>query len=173
MKCGSSARTSTPKSSGLRLLIPVITLRLRRQLPGRVTPFYVEELSRGSLDGADLIVSGVNSLGAHWIGRTLGPLLWPGATVIAVTKGLEASRDGNPIILPDVLREELPAAIRDQVTLAAIGGPVHRRRAGRPAAFVRRVHVAGRRARTAAARNLRHGLLPHLDLDRHHRRGGL
>jgi len=96
--------------------------RLRRQLPDRVVPFYVEELPR-ALDGADVIVSGVNSLGVHWIGRTLGPLLWPGATVIAVTKGLEATPDGNPRILPDVLRDELPAAIRDRVTLAAIGGP--------------------------------------------------
>ncbi len=96
--------------------------RLRRQLPGRVRPFFVEDLAE-ALDGADVIVSGVNSLGVHWIGRTLGPLLWPGATVIAVTKGLEASSDGNPRILPDVLRAELPAALRDRVTLAAIGGP--------------------------------------------------
>lgn len=96
--------------------------RLRRQLPARVTPFFVEDLPK-ALEGADLIVSGVNSLGVHWIGRTLGPLLWPGATVIAVTKGLEASREGTPRILPDVLRDELPAALRDRVALAAIGGP--------------------------------------------------
>src|SRR5512137_678708 len=96
--------------------------RLRRQLPGRVTPFYVEGLPK-ALDGADLIVSGVNSLGVHWIGRTLGPLLWPGATVIAVTKGLEARPDGNPAILPDVLASELPASVRDRVSLNAIGGP--------------------------------------------------
>lgn len=96
--------------------------RLRRQLPARVTPFFVEDLPR-ALDGADLIVSGVNSLGVHWIGQKLAPLLWPGATVIAVTKGLEASPDGDLRILPDVLRDELPAALRDRVTLAAIGGP--------------------------------------------------
>jgi glycerol-3-phosphate dehydrogenase (NAD(P)+) len=96
--------------------------RLRRQLPGRVTPFYVEELPK-ALEATDLIVSGVNSLGVHWIGRTLGPLLWPGATIIAVTKGLEATPEGNPAILPDVLRDELPPSVRDRVTLAAIGGP--------------------------------------------------
>ncbi len=43
--------------------------------------------------------------------------------VIAVTKGLEASPEGDPRILPDVLRPELPPALQDQVTLAAIGGP--------------------------------------------------
>lgn len=96
--------------------------RLRRQLPGRVTPYYIEQVEQ-ALDGADLIVSGVNSLGVHWIGRTLGPLLWPGATIIAVTKGLEATPQGEVRILPDVLRDELPPALRDQVTLAAIGGP--------------------------------------------------
>ncbi len=96
--------------------------RLRRLLPDRVTPFFVEDLPR-ALAGADVVVSGVNSLGVRWLGRTLGPLLWPGATVIAVTKGLEALPEGQVSILPDVLRSELPAAVRDQVTLAAIGGP--------------------------------------------------
>ncbi|MCX6028552.1 MAG: glycerol-3-phosphate dehydrogenase [Chloroflexi bacterium] len=96
--------------------------RLRRQLPAGVQPFYVEQLDH-ALAGADLIVSGVNSLGMHWIGRTLGPRLWPGATVIAVTKGLEATPAGDLRILPDVLRDELPPSLRDRVALAAIGGP--------------------------------------------------
>jgi glycerol-3-phosphate dehydrogenase (NAD(P)+) len=96
--------------------------RLKRTLPDGVQPYYVEQLAE-ALGGADVVVSGVNSMGVHWIGRTLGPLLWPGATVIAVTKGLEATPGGELRILPDVLRDELPAALRDQVTLAAIGGP--------------------------------------------------
>jgi glycerol-3-phosphate dehydrogenase (NAD(P)+) len=96
--------------------------RLRRTLPDGVRPYYVEQVA-DALHGADVIVSGVNSLGVHWIGRTLAPLLWPGATVIAVTKGLEAAPDGALHILPDVLRDELPANLRDQVSLAAIGGP--------------------------------------------------
>ena len=96
--------------------------KLRRQLPPNVRSYFVEQLPE-ALDGADAIVSGVNSLGVHWIGRTLGPLLWPGATVIAVTKGLEAQGDGNPAILPDVLASELPAGLRDRVSLNAIGGP--------------------------------------------------
>jgi glycerol-3-phosphate dehydrogenase (NAD(P)+) len=96
--------------------------RLRRTLPDSVQPYYVEQLAE-ALEGADVIVSGVNSLGVHWIGRTLGPLLWPGATVIAVTKGLEGGPGGGLRILPDVLRDELPAALRDRIILAAIGGP--------------------------------------------------
>lgn len=96
--------------------------RLRRTLPEGVQPYYVEEIAE-ALRGADVIVSGVNSLGVHWIGRTLAPLLWPGATIIAVTKGLEATPEGDLAILPDVLRSELPPALRDEITLAAIGGP--------------------------------------------------
>lgn len=96
--------------------------RLKRQLPDGVMPYYVKELPQ-ALDGADLIVSGVNSLGVRWIARALGPLLWPGARLIAVTKGLEAGPDGGVRILPDLLRDELPEIIRDRVSLNAIGGP--------------------------------------------------
>lgn len=96
--------------------------KLRRPLPPRVRPYFIEQLPE-ALAGADAIVSGVNSLGVHWIGRTLGPLLWPDAAIIAVTKGLEAQSDGHPRILPDVLASELPPALRDRVALNAIAGP--------------------------------------------------
>jgi len=96
--------------------------KLRRRLPGKVTPYYLEELPR-ALDGADVIVSGVSSPGVRWTAATLGPVLWPGATIIAVTKGLEADADGKVRILPDLLYDELPKGIRDQVTLSAIAGP--------------------------------------------------
>lgn len=96
--------------------------RLRRRLPDNVQPYYVTDLAR-ALDGVNVIVSGVNSLGVHWIGRTLAPQLKPGMTIIAVTKGLEASESGGLHILPDVLASELPAGLRAQVALAAIGGP--------------------------------------------------
>ncbi|HEY65255.1 MAG TPA: glycerol-3-phosphate dehydrogenase [Caldilineae bacterium] len=96
--------------------------RLKRQLPDGVQPYYVEEIAE-ALDGVDVIVSGVNSLGVHWIGRTIGPYLQPGQLIIAVTKGLEAAENGDLMILPDVLASELPEDIRSQVKLAAIGGP--------------------------------------------------
>jgi len=95
---------------------------LKRQIPATVEPYTVEEIAQ-ALDGVDVIVSGVNSLGVHWIGRTIGPYLRPGQLIIAVTKGLEAAANGDLLILPDVLYSELPEGIRDQVTLAAIGGP--------------------------------------------------
>ncbi len=96
--------------------------RLKRYLPANVTPFYLDKIEE-ALDGVEIVVSGVNSLGVHWIGQTLGPLLQPGQLVIAVTKGLEATDDGELLILPDVVAAEFPESIRDQVTIAAIGGP--------------------------------------------------
>jgi glycerol-3-phosphate dehydrogenase (NAD(P)+) len=96
--------------------------RLKRQLPDGIMPYYVRDLPR-ALEGADLIVSGVNSLGVRWLANTLGPLLWPDARLIAVTKGLEAGAGGAVRILPDLLRDELPEDIRGRVSLNAIAGP--------------------------------------------------
>ena len=95
---------------------------LRREIPSEVQASCLEDIAH-ALEDADIIVSGVNSLGAHWIGRAIGPYLQPGQMIIAVTKGLEVTRCGDPLILPDVLAAELPDSLRDQVTVAAIGGP--------------------------------------------------
>jgi glycerol-3-phosphate dehydrogenase (NAD(P)+) len=96
--------------------------RLKRELPPGVRPYYVEEIAE-ALHDVEIIVSGVNSLGVHWIGRTLGPHLVAGQSIIAVTKGLESTADGGLIILPDILASEFPAGIREKVRLAAIVGP--------------------------------------------------
>jgi glycerol-3-phosphate dehydrogenase (NAD(P)+) len=96
--------------------------RLKRKLPSGVVPYYVEEIGEALAD-AEVVVSGVNSLGVHWIGRTVGPHLQPGQLIIAVTKGLEAAENGDLVILPDVLKGELPEEIRDRIPIAAIGGP--------------------------------------------------
>jgi glycerol-3-phosphate dehydrogenase (NAD(P)+) len=96
--------------------------KLKRELPAGVRAYAVEELAE-AVDGAEIIVSGVNSLGVHWIGRALGPYLRLGQIVIAITKGLEVDADGEITILPDVLKSLLPASVRDRVILAAVGGP--------------------------------------------------
>lgn len=96
---------------------------LRRRIPDGVQPLYLAQLGE-ALEGADVIVSGVNSLGVHWIGRTLAPLLRPGASILSLTKGLEAGDDGVLRILPTVLADELPPDLRDQVTVTAVAGPV-------------------------------------------------
>jgi len=96
--------------------------RLKRQLPEGVRPFFVEEIAQ-ALEGAEIILSGVNSYGVRWIGRTLAPYVRPEHLLIAITKGLEATAEGDPMILPDVLASELPASVRERVRIAAVGGP--------------------------------------------------
>ncbi len=96
--------------------------RLQRQLPASVKPFFITGLAQ-ALEGVELVISGVSSPGVHWFARTVGPHLRPGLPVLAVTKGLEATADGDLRILPDVVADELPPALRGQVPIAAIGGP--------------------------------------------------
>ena len=96
--------------------------RLKRTLPEVVRPFFVEEMDE-ALEVAEMVVSGVSSLGVRWIGRTIAPYLRPGQVILAVTKGLEATADGRLQIMPDVLASELPAGLRESVIQAAIGGP--------------------------------------------------
>jgi glycerol-3-phosphate dehydrogenase (NAD(P)+) len=96
--------------------------KLQRKLPPAVTPFVAQEVAQ-AMEGADIILSGVNSLGVRWIGQTIGPHLSPNQTIIAITKGLEVDGSGQLTILPDVLRGELPSGIRDRVPIAAVGGP--------------------------------------------------
>jgi len=96
--------------------------RLKRNLPSSVIPYFYEEIVNG-MEGAEIVVSGVNSLGVHWIGKAISPYLHPGQSVIAITKGLEVDSAGELKILPDVLASEIPAPLRDQVTFAAVGGP--------------------------------------------------
>jgi glycerol-3-phosphate dehydrogenase (NAD(P)+) len=96
--------------------------RLKRQLPEGVQSFYLEQIDN-ALEGAEFIISGVNSHGVRWFGQTIGPHLQPGQSILAVTKGLEATANGELRILPDVLYDELPEGLRDQICLAAIGGP--------------------------------------------------
>lgn len=96
--------------------------RLKRNLPKGVRPYYIDEIAE-AIEGADVILSGVNSLGVHWIGRTIKPFVRPGQMIIAITKGLETDAQGNLVILPDVLASELDEDMRSQLKFAAVGGP--------------------------------------------------
>ncbi len=95
--------------------------KLRVRVADSVEPYTYDRLAE-AMEGADLVVLGVNSRGVNWAAEMLGPLLSPQVPVLAVTKGLAG--DGHQLhILPDVLRAGLPAHYQDDVQLAAIGGP--------------------------------------------------
>jgi glycerol-3-phosphate dehydrogenase (NAD(P)+) len=95
---------------------------LGRQLPELVRPYQVDEIE-AAFDGAEIVLSGVNSFGVAWAGRQLAPLLQPGTLVIAIAKGMAADQDGNLRLLPDVLAGQVPEGLRSRVAWAAIAGP--------------------------------------------------
>jgi glycerol-3-phosphate dehydrogenase (NAD(P)+) len=75
---------------------------LRRKLPESVRAFQLEE-AETAFDGAEIVLSGVNSFGVRWAGQQLARLLKPGMLVIAIAKGMEAADNGDLRILPEVL----------------------------------------------------------------------
>ena len=91
-------------------------------LPDSVRAYRVDDADE-AFDGAEVVLSGVNSFGVRWAGRQLARLLRPGTPVIAIAKGMEAAENGDLRILPEVLAEEVPDDLRAQVSWAAIGGP--------------------------------------------------
>ena len=92
------------------------------KVPESVSAYQLEEAEE-AFEGAEIVMSGVNSFGVHWAGEQLASLLKPGTMVVAVTKGMEADDDGNLHILPEVLASEVPEDIRNQVSWSAITGP--------------------------------------------------
>ncbi len=89
--------------------------KLSSRVPDNVEPYYIDQVA-DAFRGAEIIVSGVNSFGVHWAGKTMAFLLQPGMLVIAVTKGMEARENGDLEILPDILANEVPSSIRSLVS---------------------------------------------------------
>lgn len=95
---------------------------LLRYIPESIEPLFLEELPEFILD-SDLIISGVNSLGIHWVGKLLSDFVKPGSKILSITKGIEADNNGNLLTVPDILQSEFPSWVRGEVLIAAIGGP--------------------------------------------------
>lgn len=95
--------------------------RLKSRLRDSVTPYTYDRLGE-ALQGADLVVLGVNSLGVEWAGRMLADTLPEGVPLLFLTKGL-AGHDGALEVLPHRLRRELAPGVQETVQLAAVGGP--------------------------------------------------
>ena len=92
------------------------------ELPSSVEAYQLEQLE-DALDGAEVVMSGVNSFGVEWAGQQLAPLLRPGQHVVTIAKGMAAEENGDLRTLPDVLAAPVPEDVRDQVTWTAIVGP--------------------------------------------------
>lgn len=95
---------------------------LNLKVPERVTAYQLEEAAE-AFEGAELVMSGVNSFGVDWAGEQLAGLLRPGMHVIALAKGMQADDEGNLTILPRALMAKLPEDLAGQVSISAIAGP--------------------------------------------------
>jgi glycerol-3-phosphate dehydrogenase (NAD(P)+) len=95
---------------------------LNRALPEQVVAYQLEQ-AQSAFDGADVVVSGVNSFGVRWAGQQLASLLKPDMLVLAIAKGMHATEDGDLRILPDVLAEQVPDNLRASIPWAAVAGP--------------------------------------------------
>jgi glycerol-3-phosphate dehydrogenase (NAD(P)+) len=92
------------------------------EVPETATAFQLEEAEE-AFDGAEVVMSGVNSFGVRWAGERLASLLKPGMHVLSIAKGMEAKEDGDLRILPEVLASEVPEDLRKSVSWSAIAGP--------------------------------------------------
>jgi glycerol-3-phosphate dehydrogenase (NAD(P)+) len=95
---------------------------LKLELPASVSAYQLEE-AEAAFDGAEIVLSGVNSFGVRWAGERLASLLRPGMLVIAIAKGMEATEEGDLRILPDVLADAVPEEVRAHIPVSAIIGP--------------------------------------------------
>jgi glycerol-3-phosphate dehydrogenase (NAD(P)+) len=95
--------------------------KLKLELPRAIQPFLVEELAHAMRD-VEIIGVGVSSAGVRWVGEKLAPFVRPEVPVVSITKGLEWS--GSELrVLPDVLEECFPPAMRGKISPAAVAGP--------------------------------------------------
>jgi glycerol-3-phosphate dehydrogenase (NAD(P)+) len=94
---------------------------LRTYVNESVKPYTYLGLEQAMV-GAELVVLGVNSQGIDWAAEMLGATLPADVPVVMLTKGL-AGDGRNLHLLPDVFRNGLPHLSRDQIQIAAIGGP--------------------------------------------------
>jgi hypothetical protein len=139
--------------------------RLGSQLRAVVTPYTYDRLGE-ALQGVDLVVIGVNSLGIDWAGEMLRDTLPAGTPLLFLTKGLSGEGDRLEL-LPHRLRRHLTPVQQRSTPLLAVGGPLDRRRAGRGTRHLRRCHRRRCRAGAQAGRNAAHALLSRLAVHRH------
>lgn len=74
------------------------------------------------VDGADMIVLGVNSRGIEWAADVLGEVLSRPVPLLLLTKGLYADGEGL-VVFPDYLRRRLSRRLSGDIPVMAIGGP--------------------------------------------------
>lgn len=93
-------------------------LTLKRKIPQGFSFYQIEELAE-ALAGADLLVSGVSSFGVDWFFDEVLSVIPDALPVLAVTKGMQDTEDGQLIPYPQLYAQKLDR----KLSLNAVGGP--------------------------------------------------
>ena len=94
-------------------------ITLKRQLPEGIRFCQFEELE-DALEGADLLIGGVSSMGVDWFMDSVIPCIPATLPVLSVTKGMVNTREGEFISFPELYAR----AFQDSsIRFNAIGGP--------------------------------------------------
>src|SRR3954463_2882775 len=80
--------------------------RLHVRVPDQVQPYTHDRLAE-AMQGAELVILGVNSLGVDWAAQRLSAVLPADVPVLFLTKGLAGDKQSLQI-LPYALRDQLP-----------------------------------------------------------------
>ncbi len=97
--------------------------KMQREVPANVIPYSYTEIPQ-AVAGADVLVCGVSSFGVDWYIEKVSPYFRPDLPVLSITKGLIGLENGDLLIVPDYIRRNLPAEIREKISINAVGGPV-------------------------------------------------
>ncbi len=92
-----------------------------RAFPDGIRYFQIEQMEQ-AIEGADMIIGGVSSMGVDWFGETVLPKVPENVPVLSVTKGLLDTEDGKLLTYPEVWENRL-RKIGKECCLNAIGGP--------------------------------------------------
>jgi len=90
---------------------------LKRQLPEDISYYQLESLEE-AIDGADVIIGGVNSFGVEWFANEIIPKLPKHIPVLSITKGMLNQPDGTLLSFPGYYDKKAPGRL-----FCAVGGP--------------------------------------------------
>ncbi len=91
-------------------------------LPKNVKSFYHGELEQ-ALDGAEIVVMAITSDALGDVFELVVPYLKPGMIVGSVTKGFNYNKNGDIVLLPEILKEKLPNELQDKLDFVFVAGP--------------------------------------------------
>lgn len=91
-------------------------------LPPAVQAYAKDELQQ-AMEGAQIVIMAIASEGLGAIFKRAVPYLRPGMIIGSVTKGFDYNADGKIVLLPEILEEALPPALRGDLPFVFVGGP--------------------------------------------------